>query len=550
MLNAFNYGDVLITMGTGKLLQIEEEDLGLASEHDYAVIDMKESEGMQLFLVKNPWSEGTVWKGPLYRGNALGNNEKRIQDLCITKTQTNASTLGPKPGLDSELLPPGMFWMSLHDVFQSFDSIYLNWNPSLFSYKEDVHFDWDLTKDTSPEGSFVSHPQYEVRSSVGDTVWLLLSRHFTSRAQPLNIDGDINSALEDSEHGFISLYAFDSGGQRVFLKEDATVRGPYVDSPNTLLKLEVPANRAYTVVISEQGLPQACCTFTLSAFSLAQLSLTMAREKYTHATLHHGMWTDSTAGGNASSCSYHINPQFSLRLAAPSAVCLLLETTGDDFPVHVKLVWANGNQIHSISSRDIVGDSGEYRKGCALAEIDNVQAGIYTAVCSTFEQGQRGNFTLRVNTMSACAVERIPVAAAGRFVTTVQSALFPPGSCLISASLISPRLNRVSLSVQSRGDGASGKRSTKSPLSLALHQGRSSSKRILAISGGGGEYLDGHAGFRTPDVDIQPSVFEGTECVVVIKRPECLAISVAEYVDVEVFSDGPLEVGEWKHEVG
>ncbi len=54
---------MLITVGTGKLSQCEEQGLGLAGEHDYAILDLKEQGGQQLLLVKNPWSEGTAWRG-------------------------------------------------------------------------------------------------------------------------------------------------------------------------------------------------------------------------------------------------------------------------------------------------------------------------------------------------------------------------------------------------------------------------------------------------------------------------------------------------------
>jgi calpain-7 len=249
--NAFKYGDVLITLGTGKLTSNEEEGLGLAGEHDYAVIDMKELDGQQLFLVKNPWSKGTVWKGHIYHhGNTTVENTKGLHDLSLTGIPMT-SKVGTEP------LAPGTFWMGLNDIFQSFESMYLNWNPGLFSHREDIHFRWNLADSSSPEGSFVSNPQYEVRSRVGGTVWVLLSRHFTSRID--KVDKDLNLSVNGSTveiGGFVSLYAFDSNGQRVFSSDESVAHGPYVDSPNTLLKLELPARRAHIIVVSGQDLPQ------------------------------------------------------------------------------------------------------------------------------------------------------------------------------------------------------------------------------------------------------------------------------------------------------
>lgn len=533
--SAFNYGDVLITLGTGKLTSNEEEGLGLVGEHDYVVIDMKELEGQQLFFVKNPWSEGTVWKGHIYRDITLIENVKGFQDLCISDVSTTSTDTGS--------LAPGTFWMGLNDIFQSFESMYLNWNPGLFTHREDIHFKWNLTGSSSPEGSFVSNPQYEVRSSVGGTVWILLSRHFTSRDDKSNKDPSL------SVIGFISLYAFDSNGERVFSSEEAAVHGPYVDSPNTLLKLELPARRAYTVVVSEQCLPRSVNTFTLSAFSLDSVSLVEAQAKYTHTVLQHGVWTNLTAGGNASSSSYHINPQFSLRLAVTSNVAMLLENSSECYPVHVKLVWANGKQIGSIKTRDIVGDSGEYRKGYAFAEIQDVQAGMYTIVCSTFEQGQLGRFTLRVSSMSACAVNRLPGATTGRFFTKVQSAFFAPGSEYLSARLISHRLNRISISARSRVEDSRSNKSTRAFLKLGIHHGKPPSKRILAVSRDD-ELLDGQCGIWVQDVDIEPSMCNDRGLWVVLERLQCSVLQMAEYVNIEIFSDCPVSVGEWTRSVG
>ena len=515
----------------------EEEGLGLAGEHDYAVIDMKELEGQQLFLVKNPWSEATVWKGHIYRSNATKDKAEGFPDFCVTDMPTT-STVDTKP------LAPGTFWMGLNDIFQSFESMYLNWNLGLFSHREDIHFKWDLAGSGSPEGSFVSNPQYEVRSSVGGTVWVLLSRHFISRFDEPNEEPRISVNYDTVENGFISLYAFDSNGERVFSSDEAAVRGPYVDSPNTLLKLELPAKRAYTVVVSGQGLPPSVNTFTLSAFSLASLSLVEAEDRYTHSVLQHGVWTTLTAGGNASSLSYHTNPQFSLRLVVTSNVAILLENFVECYPVHVKLVWANGKQIYSIKTRDIVGDSGEYRKGYAFAEIRDVQAGVYTIVCSTFERGQLGKFTLRVSSMSACTVNRIPAAPVGRFVTKVQSALFAPGSEYLSASLVFPRLNRISISARSRVEDSRSHRGTKTFLKLGVYHGQPQSKRPIAVSRDD-ELFDDQGGIWIRDVEIEPNMCEDQSLWLVLERLECSVLQLTEHVDIEIFSDCSIDVGDW-----
>ncbi len=516
-------------MGTGKLTLSEQEGLGLAGEHDYAVIDMKEQEGQQLFLVKNPWSEGTVWKGHIYR-RGINNIVRSLSDLRIES--------------ETDPLAQGTFWMGLNDVFQSFDSIYLNWNPGLFSFREDIHFNWNLATCSNPEGSFISNPQYEIRSGTGGTAWVLLSKHFTLTIEKSSTNWNANSPASSLKEGFISLYSFDNDGEKVFLSHGATVTGPYVDSPNTLLKLELSANRAQTIVVSEQALPRLNHNFTLSAYSLRGLTISKPREKFSHCVVEDGAWKSSTAGGNTSGPLYHTNPQYSLSLANTSDVALLLENPEQGFPIHVQLVWAGGKQIHAITNRDIAGDSGEYKKGYAFADIHNVQAGAYTIVCSTFEEGQLGSFTLRVCSTSACTVGRISGETAGRFVTKVRAAEFAPGDDRLLALLISRRLNRVSVSARPSGGPSGPEGNPQSPLKLGIEYGRGPSKQILAVSGDDG-YIGRPAGVRTGDVNIHPEMCQGRGVWVVIERLGSTGLQHDEYVEVDVLSDGPLELGGW-----
>lgn len=532
---AFKYGDVLITIGTGRLNEREEEGTGLVGEHDYAVIDMKEMEGRRLFLVKNPWSEGTTWKG------GLNHNSRSINNTDNFKVQGPGNS---NPGLSREdYLTPGTFWMGLNDVFQRFESMYLNWNPGLFAFREDIHFTWDLTLSRSSGGSFGSNPQFEIGSTLGGSIWLLLSRHFKTVSPVLNDDASDPESMSGIDHGFISLYAFDRDGEKVFLSDGAKLRGTYVDSPNTLVKLELPSGTRYTVVVSEQDLPPSDYNFTLSAFSLHPLIIREARDKYTNCTSRKGAWTSTSSGGNATSALYYMNPQFSLRLPTASDVSLLLESTGY-LSVHVKLVWANGNAVTSITVRDIVGDSGEYRKGYAFAEISKVQAGTYTIVCSTFETGQLGTFTLRIGTVSDCTVQRVLPAEAGRLLANVPTASFAPGVNRLLAPLVCHRITRVSVVTRWRQNKPAMMRGTASPLKLAVEYGQGPTKDILVVSGED-EFLEIQSGIRTTDIDIQPSMCDGRGLWVVVHRLGHSGPQNKEEVDVEILSDAPVEVGMW-----
>ncbi|KAI4125396.1 MAG: hypothetical protein LQ347_005391 [Umbilicaria vellea] len=532
MFNAYNYGDVLITMGTGKLARIEEEGLGLAGEHDYAVIDMKEVGDQRLFLIKNPWLEGTTWKGKLVGANL---------DEVTASTSSLGTALGTEAiSLKSSSLMPGTFWMDLNNVFQSFESIYLNWNPGLFSFRQDIHFAWDLSVPTTPAGCFRQNPQHALKSSKGGTAWVLLSKHFQDSG-PKSVDkSGKSSEPEDFAPGFISLYAFDNGGNAVYLSDGALVRGLYVDSPNTLLRLELPPGSAHTIVVSQQALARSCHNFTISVLSLKPVELLPASEKYGHCTTYEGAWTFSTSGGNASHSSYQTNPQFSIELAKSADIALLLETTTEELAVHVKLVWANGKRATTVTTRDIVGDSGEYRRGSALAELQDTDSGTYTIVCSTFERGQLGKFRLHVSTTTACIVKPLPLEEAGRLVTRLPLATFSLGIDRLLAPLTTSRITRLRMlaTYHSTQPGA------RLPLKLALENGQGPNKQILAVSCND-EFSGDHTGVRTQDIDVLPRMCSTGGVWVVVERMGGSGLMNVKGVFIDLLSDVPVEVGAW-----
>ena len=516
-------------MGTGKLARIEEEGLGLAGEHDYAIIDMKELGDRRLFLVKNPWLDGTTWKGRLVGDDLYEATESATGFGGVSGIEDNLS--------NSNSLMPGTFWMDLNNVFQSFESIYLNWNPGLFSFRQDIHFTWDLSVSTSPAGCFRENPQYAVKSTNGGTAWVLLSKHF--RDDSLRMV-DKSGEPKDIESGFISLYAFDNGGRVVYLSDGALVRGPYVDSPNTLLRMELPPGSAYTIVVSQQASARSSHNFTLSVLSLKPVDLMPATEKYGHCTMYEGAWTFSTAGGNASCSSYQTNPQFSIQLTIGSDMALLLETAAEDLAVHVKLVWANGKRATSVTTRDIVGDSGEYRRGCALAELRGIDAGTYTIICSTFEPGQLGKFKLHISTTAASVVKPLPLEEAGRLVTRLPVASLSPGVDRLLAPLTTRRITRLRILATHRSSQAG----ARSPLKLALEHGQGPNKHVLAVSSND-EFSDDHAGVRTQDIDVLPRICDAGGVWIVLERMGGPGRMNVEGVLIELLSDVPVEIGAW-----
>ncbi|KAL8913996.1 MAG: hypothetical protein Q9171_001247 [Xanthocarpia ochracea] len=488
-----------------------------------------------MLLVKNPWSESGGRIAYTGGGEVHNASDRTRQDTIFGITLST--------DIDGKLqdIEPGTFWMNIHDVFQHFESLYLNWNPGLFSYKEDIHFSWDLIRRNGQWASLGNNPQYQIYSEAGGTVWLVLSRHLKSSNRTSQEGSTMMGAVDT---GFISIYLYHVKGDKIYLAEGPCTRSPYVDSPNTLLKVDLPKNARCTVVISEQELDRSSHNFTLSAFSLQPLRISEADDRYSNRTVRSGEWNSATAGGNASSPSHFQNPQFSIELPRRSDVSLLLELDSGELPIHVKLIRADGKPVRFVNTRDIVGDSGEYRKGHAFAEMRNVPAGRYTIICSTFEQGQLGKFTIHIGTMLDCIVERLSTRPAGCFVSQLPTAFFGAQIDRLWAWVKCPRLTRLSVVAQSRE--ATSSQPSDLPLKVSLELGQGSMKRILAISGND-EFCNGYYGVQLNDIDIQPYMAAQAGIWIVLERAGPLESQSHAGVYVEVYSDTAIEVGSWYH---
>ncbi|TKA40171.1 hypothetical protein B0A55_13809, partial [Friedmanniomyces simplex] len=310
--DAFNFGDVLITMGTGKMTAKTERELGLAGEHDYAVLDLREVDGQRLLLVKNPWCEGTSWRGKTKQAPRCdANPEQDMAGLSSTKLNEDTNAVECSRDLlnDDDQLSPGTFWMDIDNVLQHFESIYLNWNPGLFACRQDMHFAWDLRDQSlgrqQHRGQFASLSK--------QTIWVLLWRHLRNAIPAGATDDEIAEGRYTIDlQGHIALAAYSSQGRRVLLPGKHVVRGWFVDSPQTLIKLsDCKPGVAHTIVPLEQGLAAAEHTFTLSVFGNSPTALAEATLRSLYINTLSAAWTKKTAGGNAHSPTYPINPQFS-----------------------------------------------------------------------------------------------------------------------------------------------------------------------------------------------------------------------------------------------
>ncbi|KAK7542847.1 uncharacterized protein J3D65DRAFT_656121 [Phyllosticta citribraziliensis] len=585
---AFGYGDVLMTVGTGNMSRRTEKELGLESQHDYAVVDLRTYRTERQFLLKNPWTEGNE---PQRGKRTPSASELLMQEFVdepketYNKVMTFPFSRAPK---GSAQQAPGMFWISIEHLFQHFESVYANWNPALFQQRQDVHFAWDLEYTKQIPGCLADNPQISLKTDGDYVIWLLLSRHFKDNdsggneakrgAQNSTVDtqASVNGknvspapskeadenptppsdpqVLSDLARGWITLYIYDEKGKIVYAKDTEKIEeGEVVSSAQMLLKWSNPKKSTYTVVVDQEQLPPSNYTFSLSTFSLKPLTLEPAAKKHEYTTRVESGWTKYTAAGNLHSPDFSKNPQFSLKVTRRTSLSLMLLVANDSAVCNVILLYAQGKRAYTVKSRDILANSGLYKKHFALAEAKDIEAGMYTIACSTFEARQQAEFELRVDSDVPCALKAIPQEGAGLMVTPLAHACLRPSTNRVAAPLRPHKLVRVTITAkfqQSRGASTAASilsRTPRSPIRVTIEVGRGPERRVL-IASSHGEFSDDAAGVRTEEVDLSPGVLNEGDIWLVVERLSGPATGCDEIYKVEMLCDSmnAVGVGVWR----
>jgi calpain-7 len=534
----------------------QERELGLEGQHSYVVLDMKETDDDRLLLVKNPWVEGKGWKGP--RPSAVA----ALDSSTISGDSRSSVESYHRDSVPTQDRPhPTTFWIGLEQVIQHFESLYLNWNPGLFKHRQDIHFEWNVDQQPSPGGCIVKHPQFSFSAKNNGPVWFLLSRHF--RDAPTGVKDDSDAFNDGSirpesqvdstgEHpkGYMSIYVCSGHGERLYMKETYLESSDYVTTPQCLLRWDVEANTIYTVVIDQDDLPPSAYSFSLCAFSNSLIALEPAIQRYPLQKIEEGAWTRQSAGGSTSSSRYFENPQYSLEVRERGALAILL-TSNHEHPMHVKLALGHGKRIYRLQSRDVLVDSGNHRTGCVLAEIKDLQPGFYTIICSLFEAGQFGEYSLRVDSTSNIALKQIPRDGAGLLSTKLSPACFGAHVHKVAAPMLPHRL--ASYTIVTRFLKATSPRSTdlgmlaRSPLRFSVELGRGPERKFV-IASENGEYTDA-ATVRSESVNIDSSLAQQGDLYLVLDRLSGPGGPVEEWYDVEIYTDAPqaCSIGVWRN---
>ncbi|KAL3117060.1 hypothetical protein niasHT_007463 [Heterodera trifolii] len=376
----FHQGHCLITLATGKIDEAEQERTGLVDAHAYAVLDLRKVDGKRLFLLKNPWTH-LRWKGRFSEKDVVSWSP----ELCA-KLDYN-----PK---DAQQFDDGIFWIDYASICAFFDVFYVNWSPALFPFRYALHSSWDAGKGPVKDLYTVGdNPQYvlEVNNRHGvASVWILLSRHIMEKDDFAN------------NQEYITVMVYKNEGKRVYLPFDPKpiLEGTRINSPHYLCQLIVrePGIQRFTLVIAQYE-KMKTIYYSLRVYSSADFRCGNMPMPYKFHHKEAAEWRGPTAGGcgnGASRETFQNNPLFHLCTEDGSDDnALLVELRGPkEFSVGFELapvsLIRNGRTFETK-------DSGPFRPGFTVLQLDELPAGTYSIRPMTFVAGQEGPFILRVD---------------------------------------------------------------------------------------------------------------------------------------------------------
>ena len=504
---------MLVTAGTGTLSKNEEDGIGLVSEHDYTILEMHDQNGRRSLLIKNPWSRAFTWSGVARHTLYLQNTE----------------------GLPA--IPPhlsGAFWIDLHSFCRDFESIYLNWNPGLFSFRSDIHHTWHPETAEILVSTLRSNPQFLVSSPHAGIAWILLDRHIRQPRGSLSMDSG-TKAVED---GYLSLSAFAQNGQRVVTEGNALTFTPFVNSPNTLLKLELEPDIPLTVLLTGQRLPRTKFNFSISVLATHKCSFNYAEERYKFCLRQEGNWPQAQLGSPDADTENMTERRFVLQSYRLTSLYVLFESEPKDLPTKITLRQHDSSleshQLQGVQPRI----NGPLRCGPHFAKFDNVEHGAHLITCSTYPSTSPMMFSLEVGSEYAISIEPATERGAGQLVSTLPEVKVSyPGQRICAQISIS---NVTHMAASARWSSTSSLCCT-----LTIEEGRRPfATKLTEVNKG--YHMSSQYRIATHYIDAQPRSCgeRGLYLTLEVISDKIVGESEAK-IAVQITSDAPILVGPW-----
>lgn len=391
MYNPFKAGNLMICVGTGSISRAESEAYGLISDHDYTVMDLCETKNpdgsvRRILQIKNPW-------------------------LSEQSTDKLGSIQIPPAEAPEALY--GSFWVTFDSLCLHFSSLYFNWNYKLFDYQTTTNFLWSLKsiEFAHKSRSYVGNPQFSIsnNNSTENVAWLLLSRHLTDR---------------DSTVGYIGLHVYNANGHRIYHPDEFECirKGTFLNTFHYVLKIPIPANTTYTIVVGGNDVVCKYSTlrFSITTYSIFPVEFKKATEEFPCKKVMEGSWEGESAGGSWANDTYLNNPRFLIKVPHPGTNLKLALVSESGFPINFRVYMADSLKSRNVQSMKTLQSSGEYRIGSTMTKASEIKVGSYMVVVSMFEPQVSGTFSLVCRASQDLQISQLPSINAGMFKRTLE----------------------------------------------------------------------------------------------------------------------------------
>ncbi|GAA5922691.1 Rim13p [Sporobolomyces koalae] len=415
LFNAFRLGKCVLSAGTGKVLGDELEAVGLVPSHNYAVLDLRDANGMREVEIMDPWPEPSGWSNDL-RAALPGRHRRNTRTIA---------------------------W---EDIALRFAALHINWDPTVFDYSDSVHLSVGNSSAESVGTSKPARHSTTVRvhlepsstaSALTSEVWFFVSRHLHSKREEGEYLGlQVTRASQESE-GVAARPLVDEASTMTddpFSIVSGNVHTEKVQEAHALPRQcrmrSVGGISDFDVTISHEGLASEFA-FTLCVFSNDQISIRDGPPPPPYTAHFQGSWSGDTAGGNHTCSTFLFNPQYRVTLSSPpkgSTSNGFLEVhaqTARDTPINAKLLLKEGKRVAEFENREVLLGTTAYSYGQQTAQADTLRPGTYTLVVSSFQAGHQGNFDIAVHSSLPLQLAPIPSEGAGMYSRKVDGAWEP-----------------------------------------------------------------------------------------------------------------------------
>ncbi|KAF4614242.1 hypothetical protein D9613_007736 [Agrocybe pediades] len=379
----YSSGQCLVTLGTGPSSQIYWRRIPLLPSHSYAVLNVYEGEEGRMLTVLDSW---------------VRSGDDRIE-------------------------PSRLLEIPWAEILNTFEGIYLSWDPKIWSTVLNFHGMWKRNKNDD-DGLRQIQMAFTRTGLADEEIWVLLTRH-------------VVDSHRDSD--FIALQVelddeLSQSTKAVDIQSNLSARGTYTNSTHVLSRVRIPKSQksgilsisaSYDGGASEVG-------FTLSAYAEEGTKISWIKNKPSPPFMRklEDSFTSKNAGGNCTYQSFMVNPQYHLMLRPAESrtggisgaqnVTITLQTN-KDLPVNVVVAWSKGQRVTELSTKDVVASSGAYTYG--LARISkSIPVGEYTIVASAFEPQHTGSYSLKVESSCPFEIKTIPQEGAGMYSKVIRGA--------------------------------------------------------------------------------------------------------------------------------